>query len=288
MGNVLYDTAVFCLLARDCAARLKKNIPVIEYYRGFFAKSYVVVVENDSRDDTNKVLEDWKGRVAGIIIDHVDSSDFSHLARIERMSACRNAYLDAVRKLDHKPEYLIVVDADVELQKIDLHSIIHDAPSDWAGLFADGQYYCRCFGRKIPVAYFDLFAYVPYGSSGFEFTNTQMLDNGTRADRQLKKNEYLRCSSAFGGLGIYRYGAVEDAVYQAVENTKSRLHPHLCEHLGFNRTCSSHGSLYICRSMKVLYERLSFKGCVSVFLRKTFGAGFLMKLRSRLRPGCDF
>ena len=281
MGNVLDEKAAFCLLARDCAEKIKKNIPIIEYYRGFFAQSCVIVIENDSKDDTNTVLEDWKSKSPGIIINHVDSSDFNHLARIERMSICRNAYLDVVKNIGDKPEYLIIIDADLELQKINLYSIIHDAPSDWVGLFANGQYYCSCFGKKIPVAYFDLFAYVPYGSNEFELTNTQMMDNGTSADRLIKRNEYTRCNSAFGGIGIYRYNAVEDAGYEAVENAKSKMHSHLCEHIGFNRSCSSYGSLYICRSMKVLYERLSFKGCVSVFLRKTFGAELLMKLRSR-------
>lgn len=288
MGNELNEKAAFCLLARDCADKLKKNIPIIEYYRGFFAQSCVIVIENDSKDDTNTVLEDWKSKSPGIIINHVDSSDFNHLARIERMSICRNAYLDEIKKIDFKPTYLIIIDADLELQKINLYSVIHDAPSDWVGLFANGQYYCSCFGKKIPVAYFDLFAYVPYGSNEFELTNTQMMDNGTSADRLIKRNEYTRCSSAFGGIGIYRYNAVEDARYEAVRNTKSKMHPHLCEHVGFNRTCSLSGSLYICRSMKVLYEKLSFRSCMAVFLRKTFGAGFVMKIRSLFGSVCDY
>ena len=76
MGNELNEKAAFCLLARDCADKLKKNIPIIEYYRGFFAQSCVIVIENDSKDDTNTVLEDWKSKSPGIIINHVDSSDF--------------------------------------------------------------------------------------------------------------------------------------------------------------------------------------------------------------------
>lgn len=279
MENAL-NNAVFCLLARDCAEKLKENIPVIEYYRSFFVESSVVVIENDSKDETNNVLEDWKSKSAGIIINHIDSSDFNHMARIERMSVCRNSYLDVVKKLDNKPEYLVLIDADVELQRIDLYSIIHNAPSDWVGLFANGQYYYSCFGKKIPVAYYDLFAYVPYGTDEFELTNIQMLDNGTRVDRLIKRNEYTRCISAFGGIGIYRYHAVEDAGYKAEKNTRSEIHSHLCEHLGFNRTCSMYGSLYICRSMRILYERLSFKTSIAVFLRKVLGAELQMKLIS--------
>ena len=282
MGSVL-NNAVFCLLARDCAEKLKENIPIIEYYRGFFVGSSVVVIENDSKDDTNTVLEDWKSKSVGRGIKHIDSSNFNNMSRIERMSVCRNSYLDALKKLDNKPEYLVLIDADVELQKINLYSIICNAPSDWAGLFANGQYYYSCFGKKIPVAYYDLFAYAPCGTDEFELTNNQMLDNGTRVDRLLKINEYIRCNSAFGGVGIYRYHAVENARYKAVENSKLRIHSHLCEHLGFNHTCSLYGSLYICRSMKILYEKVSVKTCIAIFLRKVLGAEALMKLMSLYR-----
>lgn len=280
MRNVLKNNAVFCLLARDCAEKLKGNIHIIEYYRGFFVASCVIVIENDSKDDTNNVLEDWKSKSDRIIISHVDSSDFNQKARIERMSICRNTYLDEIKKLVINPEYLILIDADLELKKIDIFSVIQNAPSDWTGLFANGQYYCSYFGKKIPVAYYDLFAYVPYDSDEYELNDNQMLDNGTRVDKLIKRNEYTKCNSAFGGIGIYRYWAVEDARYEAVNNTKSKMHLHLCEHIGFNRTCSLHGSLYICRSMKVLYERLSFKSCILVFLRKTLGAELQMKLVS--------
>lgn len=283
MESVLNYRTVFCLLARDCADKLKENIPVIEYYRSFFTESSVIIIENDSKDDTNSVLEDWKNKSSGININHVDSSGFIHMARIERMSIIRNAYLDTIKKMNYKPEYLVLVDADVELQRINLYSIISDAPSDWVGLFANGQYYYSCFGKKIPIAYYDLFAYIPQESKEFELTNKQMLDNGTCVDRLIKKNEYTRCSSAFGGIGIYRYHAVENARYEAVENTKSKNHSHLCEHIGFNYTCSLYGSLYICRSMRILYERASVKNCIAVFLRKVFGAEVQMKLISSVK-----
>lgn len=282
MGSVL-NNAVLCLLARDCAEKLKENIPIIEYYRGFFVGSSVVVIENDSKDDTNTVLEDWKSKSVGIVIKHIDSSNFNNMSRIERMSVCRNSYLDEIKQLECKPEYLVLIDADVELQKLNLYSIIHYAPFDWVGLFANGQYYCSFFGKKIPVAYYDLFAYVPCGTDEFELTNNQMLDNGTRVDRLLKTNKYIRCNSAFGGVGIYRYRAVEKSRYKAVENSKSRIHSHLCEHLGFNHACSQYGSLYICRSMKILYEKVSVKTCIAIFLRKVLGAEALMKLTSLYR-----
>ena len=146
-------------------------------------------------------------------------------------------------------------------------------------MFANGQSYYSLFGKKISVAYYDLFAYVPYGSDEYELNNIQMMDNATRVDRLIKKSDYIKCNSAFGGMGIYRYHSVEKAGYAAVRNTKSRYFPHLCEHVGFNQTCSTHGSLYISKRMGLFYERLSFKRLCFVLLRKILGYEMLMKIR---------
>ena len=278
MDSRMEKEAVFCLLARDCATKLKENIPVIESYRGFFVRSYVVVIENDSKDDTNAVLDDWESTSDGIIISHVDSTGFDRLTRIERLSICRNAYLDEIKKQNLKPEYLIVIDADVELQSLDLHSIISNAPADWTGLFANGRFYYPVFGRKIPVSYYDLYAYVPYDIDEYELNETQVMENGRQVEKLIKGNEYGRCRSAFGGIGIYRYQSVENARYAAVPHTKSKMFSHLCEHLAINRCCSSYGSLYICRSMKLLYERLSFRSLCIIFLRKCLGYRRLMRM----------
>ena len=51
---------IIAALARDCEESLRTNIPLIEELRSHFSWSQVVVVENDSKDGTKGLLNDWK------------------------------------------------------------------------------------------------------------------------------------------------------------------------------------------------------------------------------------
>ncbi|WP_431243069.1 hypothetical protein ACQ9BO_26115 [Flavobacterium sp. P21] len=51
---------VIVALARDCGDKLQTLIPFIEELRNQFVWSQIVVVENDSKDNTKEVLQKWK------------------------------------------------------------------------------------------------------------------------------------------------------------------------------------------------------------------------------------
>jgi hypothetical protein len=51
---------IIAALARNCEDSLRINIPLIEKLRTQFSWSQVVVVENDSIDETKNLLNDWK------------------------------------------------------------------------------------------------------------------------------------------------------------------------------------------------------------------------------------
>ena len=57
-----------CMLARDCGKAIERNIPRIENLRSFFCLSYVIVVENDSKDNTKSVLAEWADKTTNTII----------------------------------------------------------------------------------------------------------------------------------------------------------------------------------------------------------------------------
>ena len=60
MENFKFDkSVVICALARDCSGALANNIPRIQELREFFADSEVIVIENDSKDNTKEVLASW-------------------------------------------------------------------------------------------------------------------------------------------------------------------------------------------------------------------------------------
>lgn len=275
---VINQNAVFCLLARDCGKNLKKNIPIIEEYRKTFTETAVIVIENDSKDNTNEILDGWQTNYKNIIVKHIDSSNFAKLERIERMCVCRNEYMNEIKKLSLKVDLMILCDADVELQKLDLKSIIESAPKDWTGLFANGQYYTKLLWKKWPVTYYDLYAYIPYNTEDVELNNIQIMNNGKHVDKLIKNNKYVPCDSAFAGMGIYKYETIKDSIYEAIPNTKSYIFKHLIDHFMINKACAKKGKLYICQNMKLFYSKLTVKELVEIYFRLIFGYENLMKM----------
>ena len=142
------------------------------------------------------------------------------------------------------------------------------APADWAALFANGRYYLKVGPFRIPVLYYDLLTYLPeppVRGVGDCMTQAEMLDLRRFTQQALKKTRFLPCRSAFGGVGIYRYDSIKDLRYVAEENKRSMEFDHLCEHIPFNREVSKHGTLYVCRDMKVKYEPVGFKLWLGIF-----------------------
>ena len=75
----------------------------------------------------------------------------------------------------------------------------------------------------------------------------------------LKKNDWVRVFSAFGGLAIYRFDKIKGLRYQVFPNNDSRVEVH-CEHYSLYRQMAERGNIkvFINPQMKIEYQRLSF------------------------------
>ena len=270
MTDLKESTAVFCILARDCAEQLEYNISIIENMRTAFKETHVVVVENDSRDETLAVLKKWQAESSSVDILHPDTSQFDKLDRIERIAACRNTYLAAIREPAY--DYVVIIDADVRLTDVSLSEILSCAPPDFSAVFANGQYYTRIFGRRHPVSYYDLYAFLPADAMSIYTEPEKLLKGAKTVRRGLKKNSFLRCNSAFGGMAVYRYDAICDAVYEAQPNPLGdETLPFVCEHVGFNCKVREHGALYIAGDLLLYYEELKDRRLAGIIFRNIVG-----------------
>ena len=130
--------------------------------------------------------------------------------------------------------------------------------------------------------YYDLFAFLPEKDiigKGDSLTEKQMLRLRRYTLREIGKKKYLKCRSAFGGIGIYRYDAVTESRYKVEKNTISRKFKQLCEHIPFNREISKKGALYICKDMKVYFEAISFRRWMIIWIREHFRPMNYRKMR---------
>ncbi|MDE5944141.1 MAG: glycosyltransferase [Rikenella sp.] len=292
---MIEKSIVIAALARDCNESLIRNIPRIESLRSRFVRSQVVVIENDSKDDTKETLKQWAIRSPGVeavindfgtvTIPQVSTENknpATSLHRIEKMACYRNMYMDYVRSLDWEPDYLIVVDVDVQDFSVEgIVTSIEKAPSDWGGLFANGnRYYCS----KFPY-FFDLYAYVPEGCENKpDQKQDELFFESKRITRRIRNQEYVSCLSAFGGVGVYKWGVIKDHNYRAQPNHRSRLFEAMCEHVPFNLTVVAQGyGCYVCRTMVVNYGSRSFKHLIISLL-----PNFVFRWGYRLKKGKRF
>ncbi len=261
---IIEGRAMICILIRDCEGTLKALFREVERLRKCFDDSRVLIVENNSRDRSRKMVLKYQNRCEGVFADCFDDPEYDLMPRIAKFVRLRNRVLDAVKNSTFRPDYLILVDGDIEFDYEGILKAIRSAPADWAGLFADGRFFIWTRFMDIPVLYYDLFAYLPAGCSNEMLTEKEMLAGREALHRSLRFHRYAACDSAFGGVGVYKYSAADKCCYLLEENDRSSEFDYVCEHIPFNRKIREYGSLYICRDMKVRYERISFVKYLSV------------------------
>lgn len=282
--------AAIVILVRDCENTLPLFLKETEDLRAAFSDSLIVIVENNSKDGTKRLLEEYRSTHSGVMLDMSDDPGLDALLRIEKMAVLRNRCLDIVNESVFDPDLYIVIDGDLDFDPPSVLRAMENAPDDWAAIFANGRYYLKAGHCRIPVLYYDLFAYLPEERDPGDkdsLTEEEMLRMRPFIHKALRKKRFLKCRSAFGGVGIYRFDAVGDIRYAAEQNTVSTKFDHLCEHIPFNRGVSMKGSLYICRDLKVYYEPVSVRRWLQCLAADNLSSSEYQKLISlyqRLLP----
>ena len=281
------DSIAIAIMARDCEKKLLHNIPKIMNLAQHFKSVDICVVENDSVDNTKQILKDWAEQNSFITIISLDNvfSDSNikgtGKSRIERLTYCRNQYLKFFYEKKIAYDYLFVIDIDIN--DFDVESIIsgiEQAPSDWFGLFPNGIFYNKIFGKTIKGRYYDLYAYLPYESKHEDLIEFEFRLYNDEITTLLQKNEYQLCDSAFGGIGIYKFSELNNRYYQAEKNNRSPNHYMKCEHISFNRIPKeSKKRNYIASNMIVLYDKMPLW---EIIFRKIFSQKKIIRMNSLL------
>lgn len=265
------QSVTICGLARDCAARLPGMMLQLEQLGELFQSYEVIVVENDSSDNTGDLLDSWSGvnpKVKTIRFSFIkeakpaqtkleDGPGWFQADRIQRICFARNIYLAELAAC--QTDYVIVVDLD--LLRISLNGIATSfaSPNHWQSVASNGlRYTLRAPFR--PYVYWDTYAFEPV--DGF-MNNTQTLQGIRQSqkdlERQLCKDEWQVAKSAFGGLCIYRADVLAGVEYTVLPNSDVDV-PLLCEHIGLHREICQRNALFrvqINPSQLVTYETVA-------------------------------
>ncbi len=231
--------AVFVGCARSCARYLDGVLANIEALGSTYDAFEVIIVENDSVDDTRRRLQEFANSRGNVRLIDADGLDQAHPRRGDRLAVARNLYLDALQDNRYSDcDDLVVLDFDdVNCRPIDKQSFA--AAREWLWQEPNRR---GVFANSTPF-YYDLWAlrhptWCPDDCWG-RVRKAQSrigLDEAVRrfvADRQIAiaaETAPIMVDSAFGGLGIYRREATLDGRYVGLDPNDEEV----CDHVSFN------------------------------------------------------
>jgi len=238
-AHLVNSSIVICGLARNCAHKLFKNIKFIEELRAYFKFLQVVVVENDSHDNTRVILDNWSVSSSNVTIldgtarSTISISDqpnsnvnpyYSH-KRISYLATLRNQYLNYIKADGRAYDYILVLDFDVD--KISLSGVLNsfEQRDNWDVASAYGY----SISHRLQERIHDTYAMVLLGDEN----KPQQERPIKQLQRDVRLNKIngslLPVYSAFGGLSIYKAGLLGGINYQVLKNGDLRVKVR-CEH----------------------------------------------------------
>lgn len=231
--------AVFAGCARSCAPFLDGVLANVEALGSTYDAFELVIVENDSADDTRRRLRKFAGSRANVRLIEADGLERTHPKRTDRIAAARNIYMEAVRE----PHYadcddLVVLDFDdVNSRRIDpaaferARSWLWQEP-DRRGVFANSAFfYYDIWALRHPTwSPDDCWALVRAAQPRIGTKEAVRRHVATRQIPIAPTRAPILVDSAFGGLAIYRREPALQGSYAGLDAEGEET----CEHVAFN------------------------------------------------------
>lgn len=245
-------TVVICGMLRDAAKNMPNIQRKVEKLGGMFRDYRVLIVENDSTDNTRDLLLKWHTRNprVNILGCGINSKECKmsfpkteghgvDRRRIDKMIHLRNIYLDEIRRNYPWADYTIVWDLDI------IGSVYLDGVQNTMGYFATDTSRKTCaitangmYRWGILTLYYDTYALQQFGEGeGFDinFKTASDVRKGL-GFKYVRGQPPVAVKSAFGGFAIYRTSALLDPSVdykQTAEDGENILceHTNMCKKL---------------------------------------------------------
>ncbi len=209
---------IICGCARNSAQHLARIFRNLERLQSLFDKSFLLFVENDSTDQTVKLLNEW-GRTQTLFkLLTYTGLDAVRASRTERLAFCRNIILQEIRS-DTFVDYDCVIMLDMDE--------VNSAPIDIDGVSSALRFLTHSNNIGAVTAwqknYYDLWALrdrVNFPIDIWECCLTKSL-SGRLSDSEIYRSvldehspsfisncEPTEVTSAFGGFAIYKRSAL--------------------------------------------------------------------------------
>lgn len=242
MKNISNFRVVICGLIRNGSKNLPSFIQKCENLCSYFKDYRVLIVENDSRDNTRDILLQWskinpKVVILGCGINspecklNIPKTNGGSISktRIGKMVKLRNIYLDYIKKYLRDFDYGIVWDVDL------LGSVYFDGILNSFGKFQkDENIDCICanglrrFFRNF--VYYDNYAHV-LNNETYHENNENIHVLKVLLNTTMNKNNpnLVKVNSCFGGFSIYKIPSLLKSNYSSDLDGSIE-----CEHTGLH------------------------------------------------------
>ena len=210
---------------------LEQEFAQVNKIFGAFGEIYTYLVESDSEDKTSKVLSNMSASYNNFSYTSLGNIEKEISNRYARIAHCREIYLDYIRKLDIKIDYIVVVDLDGMNSKLNTDAVASCFKhKDWDAIFANqtGRYYDIGALRHQTWSPNDCF--VVYNEM-LKFTNeknARLVAIQSRMITLEAKNVLIPVNSAYGGLGIYKKDAFVQGTYIGEDHNGNPLLDFVC------------------------------------------------------------
>lgn len=238
-------------LARDVAKFIPRELNRIEKgMNEIFEKVNFLIIESDSKDKTEKVLEGIKKERNNFSYKSLGTIESIFPNRIQRLAFCRNVYVKEIRenKLYKDVDFVAIVDFDIKNNRLrlnELKNLINN--HSWDAIFANqtGRYYDIYALRKKGWVENDCFDDYKKFSMSMSSQDAKELAIWSKMRKIGVNSPLLPVDSAFGGLGVYRKNVFINFDYSL---TNENIHE--SEHVSLHKKITdSNGLLFIVPNM---------------------------------------
>jgi hypothetical protein len=230
-------------VARNCQSSVKTDINRIRAaMRG--AKSIAwAIVESDSTDGTLEELESIKSDIDGFSFNSLGKLQEKIPKRTERISLCRNNYVQQIRTspLLSGIDFVVVADLDGinnRLNQAAFESCWRRDDWDMCSANQNGPYYDIWALRHKDWCPGDCWAQDRFlKNAGVEPRLSQWASVYSKMITIPETADWIEVDSAFGGFAVYRKRLFEKFYYQGITQAGNEV----CEHVEFHRQIRSGG-----------------------------------------------
>lgn len=230
---------------------IKKSLNKMKDMSSFFKDYRIVIFENDSTDNTLRILREFEKNNKNVkIISEMGLSKRKGFTRTCKLAYARNKILEFIEK-ENLDDYDLFINMDLDNININLNvnnlkHILETTDLEWDVLTANQKDYYDYWALRT-----NKYNKNCWDSDGLCSIKKKVLSNwfdieqtGNSETSISIKSKPIEVLSAFGGLGIYKINSFKGCKYSS--NFKHNIRRNDCEHVIFHKCITDKGGkIYI-------------------------------------------